>query len=163
MAYATEVHLFITDLNQSPFNVGTRLTLRDFSREELGKLNRKYGLPLTNELDINRYFELVGGNPYLLRIGLHSMVERGVSLDDLENSVGRDDSAFADALRRMRASLARSPDLVQAINEILHGDPCPTNEAFFSLQTAGIVVGATRIEARIRCKLYDQYFRQHPV
>jgi hypothetical protein len=27
IAYATEAHLFITDLNQSPFNVGTRLAL----------------------------------------------------------------------------------------------------------------------------------------
>ena len=31
IAYATEAHLFITDLNQSPFNVGTRLTLEDFT------------------------------------------------------------------------------------------------------------------------------------
>jgi hypothetical protein len=29
IAYATEAHLFISDLNQSPFNVGTRLTLED--------------------------------------------------------------------------------------------------------------------------------------
>ena len=27
IAYATEAHLFIDDLNQSPFNVGTRLML----------------------------------------------------------------------------------------------------------------------------------------
>jgi AAA domain-containing protein len=33
MAYATEAHLFIADLNQSPFNVGTGLTLGDFTLE----------------------------------------------------------------------------------------------------------------------------------
>jgi hypothetical protein len=31
IAYATEAHLFISDMNQSPFNVGTRLTLADFT------------------------------------------------------------------------------------------------------------------------------------
>jgi len=29
IAYATEAHMFITDMNQSPFNVGTRLSLAD--------------------------------------------------------------------------------------------------------------------------------------
>ncbi len=31
IVYATEPHLFITDPNQSPFNVGTKLELRDFT------------------------------------------------------------------------------------------------------------------------------------
>src|SRR5918912_560109 len=42
IAYATEAHLFITDLNQSPFNVGTRLTLEDFTPGEVAELNRRY-------------------------------------------------------------------------------------------------------------------------
>ena len=46
IAYATEAHLFITDVNQSPFNVGTRLTLEDFTREQVAELNRRYGSPL---------------------------------------------------------------------------------------------------------------------
>ena len=40
IAYATEAHLFITDLNQSPFNVGTRLILEDFNAEQISELNR---------------------------------------------------------------------------------------------------------------------------
>src|SRR4029434_1802258 len=42
IAYATEAHLFITDLNQSPFNVGTRLALEDFNFEQVAELNRRY-------------------------------------------------------------------------------------------------------------------------
>ena len=49
IAYATEAHLFITDLNQSPFNVGTRLSLSDFTPGEVGDLNRRYGSPLKSE------------------------------------------------------------------------------------------------------------------
>src|SRR6267378_6445398 len=43
IAYATEAHLFITDVNQSPFNVGTRLTLDDFDLKQLIDLNQRYG------------------------------------------------------------------------------------------------------------------------
>src|SRR5205085_2722820 len=35
IAYSTEAHLFITDVNQSPFNVGTRLALEDFTPERV--------------------------------------------------------------------------------------------------------------------------------
>src|SRR5205814_806452 len=35
IAYATEAHLFITDINQSPFNVGTRVALSDFTVEQV--------------------------------------------------------------------------------------------------------------------------------
>jgi hypothetical protein len=35
IAYSTEAHLFITDVNQSPFNVGTRLALEDFTLAQI--------------------------------------------------------------------------------------------------------------------------------
>ena len=44
IVYATEAHLFITDLNQSPFNVGTRLTLEDFTFEQVAELNGRLAL-----------------------------------------------------------------------------------------------------------------------
>src|SRR5207248_2134491 len=46
LTYATEAHLLITDANQSPFNVGTRVTLEDFTLDEVADLNRRYGSPL---------------------------------------------------------------------------------------------------------------------
>src|SRR5205823_4580609 len=73
IAYATEAHLFITDLNQSPFNVGTRLTLEDFTFEQVADLNRRYGEPLQDQAELERFFRLVGGHPYLVRRGLDEM------------------------------------------------------------------------------------------
>ena len=43
LAYATEAHLFITDIHQSPFNVGTRLVLEDFTLAQMAELNRRAG------------------------------------------------------------------------------------------------------------------------
>src|SRR5207302_9487539 len=63
IAYATEHHLFITDVNQSPFNVGTRLTLEDFTFEQVADLNDRYGAPLRDAAELARFVRLVGGHP----------------------------------------------------------------------------------------------------
>src|SRR5262249_50763835 len=72
-AYATEAHLFITDLNQSPFNVGTRLVLEDFTLDEVAELNVRYGAPLGDAAETARFYGMVGGHPYLAQRGLYEM------------------------------------------------------------------------------------------
>src|SRR5207247_1731998 len=52
IAYATEAHLFITDMNQSPFNVGFKVSLQDFSWEQVADLNARYGEVLRHEAEI---------------------------------------------------------------------------------------------------------------
>src|SRR5262249_53235859 len=76
IAYATEAHLFISDLNQSPFNVGTRLVLEDFTGEQLAELNERYGGPLDDQEQITRFRQLVGGHPYLTQRGLYEIYKR---------------------------------------------------------------------------------------
>src|SRR4029453_3326196 len=46
---------FITDMNQSPFNVGTRLNLEDFSPAQVEDLNRRYHQPLHSLEDLGRF------------------------------------------------------------------------------------------------------------
>src|SRR6185436_10304789 len=100
IAYATESHLFITDINQSPFNVGTRLTLEDFSFEQVADLNRRYGTPLQSESELARFFRLVSGQPYLVRRGLNEMVTNGLDIASFEASADRDEGFYGDHLRR---------------------------------------------------------------
>ena len=68
-AYATEAQLFIKDLNQSPFNVRTMLSLGDFTTEQRGELNRRRGSPLHDSRDEEHFFNLLGGHPYLTNRG----------------------------------------------------------------------------------------------
>jgi hypothetical protein len=82
IAYATETYLFIKDQNQSPFNVGTKLTLEDFTLEHLTDLNQRYGTPLQNEKEIKQFHHLVGGQPYLVRCGLNEMVSHQLTLNE---------------------------------------------------------------------------------
>jgi DNA-binding SARP family transcriptional activator len=160
IAYATEAHLFITDLNQSPFNVGTRLALEDFTRGEVQELNRLYGSPLTSADASAAWFELVGGHPYLARRGLHVMAEQGMDVYSMQAEACRDDGPFGDHLRRLAFALCQDETLLNAVRATLQGKPCPTLESFYRLRSAGVIVGRSPQDARMRCGLYRRFLEQ---
>jgi DNA-binding SARP family transcriptional activator len=161
MAYATEAHLFIADLNQSPFNVGTRLTLEDFTLEQVADLNVRHGSPLRGEAEVARLDRLLGGHPYLVQRALYEMAKRGVGIADLEAEADRDEGIFGDHLRRILVLLARDPELSEVLRGLLRGLPCPTVESFYRLRSAGVVTGDSARDARPRCRLYQLYLDRH--
>jgi DNA-binding SARP family transcriptional activator len=161
MAYATEAHLLITNLNQSPFNVGTRLTLEDFTLEQVADLNNRYGSPLKAPMEISRFYHLVSGQPYLVRCGLQVMSADGIGIADLEATADREDGIFGDHLRRILITLARNEALREVVRGVLEGRPCPSAESFYRLRSAGIVAGESAREVRPRCPLYTAYLRRH--
>lgn len=160
IAYATEAHLFITDPNRSPFNVGTRIELEDFTPNQVRDLNDRYGCPLRDS-EPARLHRLVGGHPYLVRRGLHELAVTGESFAALEAQAHRDEWIFGDHLRRLRALLARDPELGEAVGKVLRGHGCPTRESFYRLRSAGVLAGDSAGDARLRCELYATYLRQH--
>jgi class 3 adenylate cyclase len=161
IAYATEAHLFITDVNQSPFNVGTRLTLDDFTLEQVADLNGRYGRPLRSDAEVGRFYRLVSGQPYLVRRGLHEMATHGISIAALEAQADRDEGIFGDHLRRMLVLLVRDPDLCAVLTGVLRGRPCPTPESFYRLRSAGVLAGESAQNVWPRCQLYATYLERH--
>jgi DNA-binding SARP family transcriptional activator len=161
IAYATEAHLFITDINQSPFNVGTRLTLQDFALEQVADLNGRYGAPLRDDAEVARFYRLVNGQPYLVRRGLNEMVSHGLEIGGLEAQADQNEGIFGDHLRRMLVLLARDPDLCEAVRGVLRGGPCTTAESFYRLRSAGVLAGDSAADARPRCQLYAAYLARH--
>jgi DNA-binding winged helix-turn-helix (wHTH) protein len=160
LAYATEAHLFITDLNQSPFNVGTRLTLEDFTVEQVADLNQRYGAPLRNRDESARFFALVGGHPYLAQRGLYEMVRQGLGYASIEAQADHDEGVFGDHLRRMLASLERDSELCEALRGALRGEPGLTAASFYRLRSAGVLAGSSPQEARPRCELYTRFLKK---
>ncbi len=161
IAYATEAHLFITDLNQSPFNVGTRLALEDFTPGEVTELSRRYGSPLRNDAEVARYYRLMGGHPDLVRRGLHSMMSDGLDLAALEAQAEHEDGIFGDHLRRMLTALTQDAELCEAVRAVLGGKHCPAAASFYRLRSAGVLAGDSAAEARPRCGVYAAYLRRH--
>ena len=161
MAYATEAHLFITDLNQSPFNVGTRLRLEDFTFKEVSELNRRYGSPLKSEADLKRLYALLGGQPYLIRCALNELAGGKITLDHLLETADLDDGIFGDHLRRILVLVVKDPALVQTIQAALRGDSRTDTNMFYRLRSAGIVTGENVGQLRFRCELYARYLQRH--
>jgi len=161
IAYATEAHLFITDLNQSPFNVGTRLMLEDFTFDQVDEINNRYGSPLKEDAQVARYFQLVSGHPYLVRRGLYEMVTNNLDLSALEAQSDHDEGPFGDHLRRMLFSLTPDRELCDVVRGMLQGKGCPTAESFYRLRSAGLVLGDSARDAKLRCQLYATYFERH--
>lgn len=159
--YATEAHLFIADLNQSPFNVGTHLTLEDFTLTEVKELNELYGRPVRDDFELSKLYGLVGGHPFLVRKSLHRMATAPMRLREFELEAPKDDGPVGDNLKRILYLLALDPKLTDDLREILRGRPCPDPHSFYRLRSAGIISGDSAAEARPRCSLYEQFLSRH--
>lgn len=161
MAYATEAHLFITDLNQSPFNVGTKIVLDDLSKEQIADLNQLHDAPLANEEALLRLTTLVGGHPYLANRGLYELGHNGMTLDEFEASAAHDKGLFSDHLRRLLAALRVNAVLCEAVRSVLRGAPQMTKDDFYHLCAAGVLVGEALENARFRCRIYADFLAEH--
>jgi serine/threonine protein kinase len=161
IAYATEAHMFITDMNQSPFNVGTRLVLSDFTPDQVAELNRRYDSPLRDQTELARFYDLVAGQPYLTRRGLHELASRKLGFWDFEAQAARDEGPFGDHLRRLLVSLAQDNTLLEIMRGLLTGRHAASPEAFYRLRSAGLVSGESAREMTLRCKLYQLYLSRH--
>jgi DNA-binding SARP family transcriptional activator len=157
LAYSTEASLFISDLNQSPFNVGVRVTLSDFSQEEVAELNRRLGSPLNSRADLDRYTGIVGGHPGLAHAGLRELASGAITLDDLARTATREDGPFGPHLRRMLSLLLRDATLGRAAKELITSAARPDEETFLRLRAAGVITGDSARTASVRCPLYAEY------
>jgi DNA-binding SARP family transcriptional activator len=161
ISYATEAHLFISDLNQSPFNVGTRITLEDFTPGQVADLNGRYGSPLKDAEEERRYFRLVGGHPYLVRRGLHEMVTRPLDLAAFAMQADHDEGCYGDHLRRMLLALSQDEELCAVVRGMLQGQSCASLQSFYRLRSAGVLVGDSPRNAQFRCHVYQTYLEAH--
>jgi hypothetical protein len=161
IAYATEAHLFITDVNQSPFNVGTRLDLEDFTFEQVMDLNQRYGAPLRSATELQSFHDLLGGQPYLARRALNELSAGHVDFAALAADADRDEGIFGDHLRRMLVMLAKDTDLMVVVRDMLQGRPCPDVSSFYRLRSGGLMRGESMLHAQPRCEIYRSYLKRH--
>lgn len=161
ICYATEAHLFITDINQSPFNIGTHVALRDFTPEETRQLNTLYGGPLDGDAALAKFQRLFGGQPYLTRRALHELVSHRLSLEQLEATAATEEGPFADHLKRYLVLLSRDQTMLQAVQDTVSTHKFPEPKIFHRLRAAGLLRGATPKEARFRCEIYETYLQRH--
>jgi hypothetical protein len=156
LACATEAHLYIDNLDQSPFNVGTRVEVEDFGPEQVAELNDRHGRPLSTGAELDRFQALFGGHPYLVRLGLRTLAGDQIPLSRLEELAASLTGPFSGHLLRIADRIERAPELRTALQSVLAGGGCPERE-FLRLRSAGVLSGTSGVSARMRCGLYRSF------
>ena len=122
---AIDLREMITDPNISPFNIGTRITLRDFSLEEVQSLVNHLG-PAAANSELARYIhDQTGGQPYLCqRLCQYLSEDAGEAdipaVDAAIERFFREDMIHLPAILR---SLEVKPDLVKYLCRALVEKP----------------------------------------
>ncbi|HRF61096.1 MAG TPA: AAA-like domain-containing protein [Fimbriimonadaceae bacterium] len=157
IGYATEAHLFIQDVNQSPFNVGRVIALDDFSLQQTLDLNTRYGGPLPTYQDAERLHALVGGHPYLVRRALEVVASSKWPLPRLFDEAMHDTGPFSDHLKRLLLSVGTLPHVTEHVKAMLVGKRAPESDADFRLMASGVIKYGPAGTHVFRCRLYEQF------
>jgi hypothetical protein len=160
LAHSTEPALWIQDLNQSPFNVVTRLRLKDFDLAQVGELNRRYGSVL-KESQLSQLMKSVGGHPFLVRQALFLLVKQQFTLPALLERAADLDGPFGDHLKRLLWCLHHDAPLAASLKQIVNHGQCDNEAHFQRLCAAGLVIGADRRSVALRCDIYRDFLRDH--
>ena len=157
IASGNERYQFITELNESPFNVGVSIQMRDFKPEEVGELAYRSGVIGTKE-ELTRFYDIFEGVPYVIRIALAAL--RNTSLDDLLANASSDNGPFGDHLRGMLMIVLNS-DRMNAVRSVLEGGVSISPRDFVLLRRSGILAGDSNTNVRFRCRMYRDYFARN--
>ena len=160
IAYATEAHLFIQDLNQSPFNVGRKINLEDFNIQQTIELNDRYGGPLSSYAETETLHALIGGQPFLTRCALESLAAKRESMSSLLKHADADDGPFSDHLKRILISVSHLPEVSSFAQALLSGAVPEQQDAYNRLLSAGVVRQNPEGKPVFRCELYRRYLRR---
>ncbi len=161
IAHSTEPYLWIQDINQSPFNVGTRIELADFDIRQVKELNTRHGTPLKKAGEIQELLDLTGGQPYLVRQALYTMVKSGSGISQLKETAAGDRGPFGDHLRQILFRLLGEKGISRSLHQVLGKGTCDYEPHFLRLRSAGLIKGETRHQVQMRCRLYEDYLRKH--
>jgi hypothetical protein len=161
IAHSTEPHLWIQDINQSPFNVGFPIELKNFNEAQVSDLNDRHNRPLKTQAEIRELIDLLGGQPYLVRQALYVLFNSKLTLAELQKIASNESGPFGDHLRRHTWALQKDEKLKNDLRRILLGNGCEDEMRFQRLRAAGLIRGEDRHTAQIRCELYARYFKRH--
>jgi AAA-like domain len=157
VVHSTEVYIPM-NINQSPFNVGLPIELPEFTAQQVQDLALRHGLRW-NTSQIERLMGMVGGHPYLVRLGLYHIAREDVSLEELLQCAPTEAGLYADHLRRHLWNLEQHPSLAAAVRRLVRSAVPVRLESVeaFQLHSMGLV-DLLGNEVTFRSELYRVYF-----
>ncbi len=161
------------DRVRSPFNIGHRIELTDFTREEATKLARGFSVEeKTAERLLDRVLYWTGGHPYLTHKLCASLATTKLKdgemqvVDELVDTLFLPGANWSDThLAYVRDYLVDNKDnpytLLELYRKILSGEPIADDErssVHASLKLSGIVKAAPNRQLQPRNRIYERVF-----
>lgn len=159
IAHASDPALWIPSTFQSPFNVGLPLELEDLTVGQVAELNRRLGEPLKMDAEIEALWNLIGGHPYLVRRSLHALSSSALSFPEFMDTAPSERGPLGSYLKLYFHQVMGDEGLLPSLREILSEGVCRDGYIFDRLWSIGLVVSPKPNVVRLRCKLYEDFFR----
>lgn len=157
ITHSTEVYIPL-DINQSPFNAGLPVELLEFDQQQIRELTHLHGLTLTDN-QIDKLMEMVGGHPYLVRLGIYEIASGKVTLPELLEEASTEAGIYSNHLRRHLKVLQQMPNLAKAMKDVVTSfEPVELDSLqIYKLHSMGLI---ERQGNRVlpRYQLYREYF-----
>ncbi|MDF5731930.1 MAG: AAA-like domain-containing protein [Rhizonema sp. PD38] len=159
IVHSTEIYIPL-NINQSPFNVGLPIELPEFTLEQLIELAQRHGLNW-NAVQAKQLMSMVGGHPYLVRVGLYSISRQDMTLNQLLQIAPTEAGPYGDHLRRHLWNLEQRPELLEAVKRVISTTSPVRLESVqaFQLHSLGLM-HLQGNDVIPRCNLYREYFQE---
>lgn len=177
LAYSTEIDV-ASQLNQSPFYLGSSIKLPHLSLAEIQKLAERYGLDwadVTGTQHALTLYKLVGGHPYLVQLALYHLAHwttapgaankgaanKADAFDRLIAAAPTLDGIYSDHLQRHLSVLYTHPELMTAVGQVLAESDVPLHPIQKQkLQSLGLIRSKNNCVV-ISCQLYQLFFNRY--
>jgi hypothetical protein len=158
LAYSTEDYSQFR-INQSPFNVGEPLKLRELNRQQVQELAARYELNWAGN-QVESVMDMLGGHPFLIRLAMYYISNQDLTLNQLLQEAATEDSIYSDHLNRYWKTLSINPKLAEALTTVMTANkPVQIERTVgYQLRSMGLIQYAQQGNALPACKLYQLYF-----
>jgi DNA-binding CsgD family transcriptional regulator len=158
LAYSTAVRM-PSDVNLSRLNVGMPIRLPEFTPLQVQDLAQRYALKWDSE-QIEKFMQVVGGHPYLVRILLQHISKQEIAIEKLLPFALTEERIY-EHLKQHDEDLASKPELRAELKKAVEAQESVQLELDLAHELEDL--GLVRLEnnkATISCELYRQYFHQ---
>ena len=157
IVHSTEVYVPI-NLNQSPFNVGLPIELPEFTPEQVLSLAKIHQLNWS-EPEVLQLMEMVGGHPFLVRLGLYHIARQDLNLKELLETAPTTTGIYRTYLQRIESILEEHSQLKAGLQDLItNAQQAQLSKKICSKLNALGLIKVKDGETLPSCELYRQYF-----
>ena len=158
IVHSTEAYVPM-NISESPFNIGIRFELPEFTPEQILDLAKRHQLEWSNT-EVEKLRNMIGGHPFLVRLSLYQIARHEITLTHLLETAPTLEGIFSSHLRHIESILIDQEELGAAMKKIVNSTVPGrfSNPVRYKLKALGLVNLLNDI-VTLRCKLYQLYFQ----